>query len=135
MQLRHINPVDVELSYDEESLVTSAFTSFVADIDSEDTNKIFVYCGSYSNSGSDMIKEKASSEFAEYRKYIDIEQRDSFFVPVEECDEFEKDKTIIVGSLDHIRKTFIETCLKEGQEKAVSLIKSKYKTNYKQRQN
>lgn len=109
---------------DDEKMKMRIFDSFLRDIDPDETNKIFVYNGAYKYDNG-MIR--TNSKDAQYCKYLDIEQVEPLFIPIDECTEFEKENTIIVGSMNHIRKYFLKALLETSQEKAVTLVKTKYK--------
>lgn len=109
---------------DDEKMKMRVFKLFLANISPNETNKIFVYSGFYKYDNG-MIR--TNSKDAKYCKYLDIEQIEPLFIPIGECAEFEKENTIIVGSVDHIRKSFLNSIIEKDQEKAVTLIKTKYK--------
>ncbi len=110
-----------------EGLAVRAFHSFVGRIPYDETNGVFVYSGTYRVDANGYRRTNYSSPSAEYRKYWDIEQEDPIYIQVEDCERFEQEHTILVGSMDSIRKTFIETSLAEGQAKALTLINTKFK--------
>ena len=97
------------------------------------SNGIYVYFGTYKDIA---YREYLVNEFdssAQYRLYVDIEKPYSFAgieVPIEECEEFEKNHIILMPKnlgdrkrmYDEARVKFFETCIVEGQEKAIQKI-------------
>ncbi len=122
---------------DIEKLFLNSFNRHLNDIDEKDTNKIFVYMGTfYVRYNGGFLRSALEFQVnrddprAEYRKYHDLEQNHSLNIPIAKCDEFERDNDIIYnnsGRFYDIRREFADDLLLEGQEKAKSYILKKYK--------
>lgn len=103
-----------------------------------DTNKIFVYAGSYyiqddKVNGLKQIRVKYDNPKCDYRMYHDLEQYNPIMVPVQKCAKFEEDNNVIFGDYSDyyndyytIRREFATDILFEGQEKAKDYIVKKY---------
>lgn len=105
------------------------------------TNNIYVYMGTYQRGSYSDIEHGPTdkrvardNENADYRVYADIEKNSSdayVEVPIEKCDDFEKENTILFShqfiSSDYyysVKKMFFEEALKNGQEKAIQKVLS-----------
>ncbi len=121
----------------EKKLLERAFESEVI----ENSNNIFVYCGTYKVSdeidivhGPSDIRVKRDDPSAEYSTYRDIEKNSlnsSINVSIHCRDEFEKNNFILYPKgytyenfYFEVRRKFFETAIKKGQKKAIEIIKS-----------
>ena len=61
--------------------------------------------------------------------YCNIESEiDNYLIPTEECDEFERNHTVIFhADFDRVQSEFITCAVNNSQEKAVQMILAKYK--------
>lgn len=97
------------------------------------SNDIYVYFGTYKDiDGKEYLVNEFDSS-AQYRLYVDIEKHHScagIEVPIDKCKEFEKNYIILKPKThaerkkmyDEARVTFFETCIVEGQEKAIEKV-------------
>ncbi len=109
----------------------SAFSRHLGEINSNDTNKIFVYCGDYAFEKNAMgeirrIKVPYGDSRAEFRKYHDLEQYRPIYVSIGKCLDFESDtnNTIIFTNLDfyHLQRNFAMTMVQSDQSAAKARV-------------
>lgn len=132
-----------KINVSDDELIRSNYSNYLYGIDKEDTNKIYVYLGTYkySNSSDGIrgydsdISVDYNSLDADYRIFNDIELRDcdSIIVPIEDCEDFEKDNRIIylkqgdryLGRFYALQRDFFTDVIKYGQDTAVTRVLSK----------
>ena len=104
-----------ELEYDDIAL--EVFKSHIDEIRSIDTNKLYVYIGTYKDDYNGNIVEVDRNDYdASFSLYKDIESKSEISVEIHECDYFEKSNRVLYGNVDKIRKEFIVNALEKGQE-------------------
>lgn len=122
MTIELLNKIKNELNkeIDEDSYEDTAlevFKSHINEIRKNDTNKLYVYMGTYMDDyNGNVIKVDRNSEYATYSLYKDIELNSTVSVEIHECDYFEQRNRVLTGNLDKIRKEFIVKSLDKGQE-------------------
>lgn len=100
-----------------EDIALEVFKSHINEIRKKDTNKLYVYIGTYLDDyNGNITKVDRNSQFATYRLYEDIELNSIIPVEIHECDYFEQRNRVLIGNIDKIRKEFIIKSLEEGQE-------------------
>lgn len=120
---------------------TPFYFEYLKDIKRDETNKIFVYIGTYSyisnydskiGKMTDLVLYNSSD--ADYRKYWDLEQKDVINIAIKNCIQFEKENIIIIPKTDDrekeyykIQKEFFDEALDKDQEIAKRKILSNYK--------
>lgn len=127
------------LEIDEDVITGNLYSCYLYSIKDEDTNKIFVYLGTYKSSlekdiiHSNDIRVSYDDAKAEYRIYQDIESTSSVIIPIKDSIEFERTHKIIYpkgyrtyGEYYKIQKEFFQTAVRENQEEACKLILRKY---------
>lgn len=106
----------------------------------ENYNNIYIYAGTYRHDKSDNVKSNSQQDIltnyfdpsADYHKYINIEegyQKGQVKIPVDQSLIFEKDNIVLHQDKEDfsifykkIRNMFFETCIREGQEKAIEKV-------------
>lgn len=90
------------INISDKKLILSYYPFYLSEIGKDDTNKIYVYLGTfeYNNEidivhGSRDFRVKEDSEDADYKVYRNIESDYSIDIPIEKCEEFEKNNIII----------------------------------------
>jgi len=137
-----VNEKKPDLRYQNDDITDLFCTYFNIELNNvkcNQTNKIYVYMGSYyaKHLGGMNVKEipvEWDDPRCEYRRYQDLEQYSSMSVPISKCDKFEKNNNVIYDNSDNyytIRREFASDILFEGQEKAKKYILSKYNGNNK----
>ena len=122
MTIELLNKIKNELNkeIDEDSYEDTAlevFKSHINEIRKNDTNKLYVYMGTYMDDyNGNIVKVDRNSEYATYSLYKDIELNSTISVEIHECDYFEQRNRVLTGNLDKIRKEFIVKSLDKGQE-------------------
>lgn len=122
MTIELLNKIKNELNneIDEDSYEDTAlevFKSHINEIRRNDTNKLYVYMGTYMDDyNGNVIKVDRNSEYATYSLYKDIELNSTISVEIHECDYFEQRNRVLTGNLDKIRKEFIVKSLEKDQE-------------------
>ncbi len=122
MTIELLNKIKNELNkeIDEDSYEDTAlevFKSHINEIRKNDTNKLYVYMGTYMDDyNGNIVKVDRNSEYATYSLYKDIELNSTVSVEIHECDYFEQRNRVLTGNLDKIRKEFIVKSLDKGQE-------------------
>lgn len=93
----------------------------------DDTNKIYVYAGSFIRGLRSIMRVAESSPTAQFDRYIDIESLCLIDVPVEDRKIFRKNNNIIYSDSDvyEIRDKFLTDAINEGQEYAVKRVLTK----------
>lgn len=107
----------------------------IANSNIKNTNGIYVYFGSfYKNIFNQEIPVDHMDHTAQYSVYMDIEKVYSsacITIPIESCESFERDNVILFPKdvyserwilYERIRRMFFETCVVEGQEKAIEKV-------------
>jgi len=121
-------------------LINSIYRKYVYEIEEEESNKIFVYIGTYCRSceidiehGSSDYRVDYDSESAEYRTYWDLESYSAINVNINECEEFENIHTIIcpdnyfkIMEYHRIQEEFFYNAVLKNQEYAKKLVLKKY---------
>lgn len=129
------------INISDKKLILSYYSYYLREIREDDTNKIYVYLGTfeYNNEidivhGSRDFRVKDDSEDADYKVYRNIESDYSMDIPIEKCEEFEKNniiirpKTYLNGKeYYNIRDDFFIKAIKTNQEIAKKMILKKYK--------
>ncbi len=92
----------------------------------DETNKIYVCLGK--------VKLSNNLKNNEYKRYMNIEKTsDSILIPLEKCEEFEKNNQVVfpekigINNYNEIQIEFIKTAVYEGQDKACKKILTKRK--------
>lgn len=122
MTIELLNKIKNELNkeIDEDSYEDTAlevFKSHINEIRKNDTNKLYVYMGTYMDDyNGNVVKVDRNSEYATYSLYKDIELNSTVSVEIHECDYFEQRNRVLTGNLDKIRKEFIVKSLEKDQE-------------------
>lgn len=98
----------------------------------EDTNQIYLCSGKNYRGilmdGMYQLDIIGKPESIKCGLYCNIESEiDSYLIPIEECDEFEKNHTVIFHSdFDKVQSEFITCAVNDSQENAVKMILKKY---------
>lgn len=132
-----IYPSDEELDFNTsgEYLVKSTYGKYLSRIESKDTNRIYVYMGTYTKSGNHKVLDDIPSKDS-YNTYQNIESADKIRIPYEEVSAFEKDHIVIhplcrVGAnyqaFKEIQSNFFYYTYKSGQKEAVKRLLKEYK--------
>lgn len=121
----------------EKGIILSTYKKYLSYIEEKDTNGIYIYIGTFMPSG--ISEEEFEEEFpldsevdmndprATHRIYWNLEGIWSKSINIEDCEEFERNHTVIyVDNFHNIESEFITTAVKEGQEQAVTKILKKY---------
>ena len=124
---------------DTDSIVSKIYSKYINKIGESDTNRIYVYLGTYRySSTADIVslgddRVSYDDDRADYRLYQDLEQLASLVVNIKDCKVFEENNTIInpngyFKSREYykIQKEFFITAVKKGQEAAKKRILKKY---------
>ena len=106
--------------------VLTAITNHLSEINEEDTNKIYVYCGATTRGGYFNHLVDRNDPEAEYLLYWDIEQTYMINIPIQNCEEFESNNTIVYGKHHDVSFDFFKEAIKSDQEKAKKKIIKKY---------
>lgn len=123
--------------YTENDVIMKAYEKYIPDIKDEDTNDIYVYVGTFKylqptfeqiEAGYPLQEEvDRDDQTADFRCYAKIEGRFSYNINIDEADEFERTHTVLFAdNVYEVEKEFITTAVKTDQEKAASLVLSKY---------
>ena len=103
------------------------------ELNPEDTNKIYLcrgknYLGVLRN-GIYQLDIIGKSESVKCGWYCNIESEiDNYLIPIEECDEFERNHTVIFHSdFGRVQTEFITCAVNNSQENAVKMVLKKYK--------
>lgn len=142
LRLRGIKRLRIKgyLETDEEALIPKVYYRYLNSISASDTNKIYVYLGTYKSSqesdvehGPSDIRVSYQDPKAEYRIFQDIELNSQIVLPISECRRFESSNKIIYlfgyrlwSKYYEIQKEFFTTSVKSSQEEACKLILRKY---------
>lgn len=125
----------------EADVIMSAYKKHRLEINSTDTNDIYVYAGSYMLSNSpdyltcEDIENGAPYEVevdindprVMYRRYWNLEGIWARTIAIDECEEFEKThKVLYVDNFTALQQEFMTTAVKNSQEEAVSRVLKKY---------
>ena len=109
----------------------SSFARHLGEINSNDTNKLFVYCGDYAFIKDDMgsfrqIRVPYGDPRAEIRKYHDLEQQKPIYKSIDRCKDFESDKLVIIlfTKLDfyYLQRVFATTMIQSTQADAKARV-------------
>ena len=129
----------------EDGIIMSIYQEHIGEIEEEDTNGIYYYDGTYKYIrdkwfkyyGFEPMEELVARDDpeADFRRYLNIEGVYTYNLCLEDADEFERTHTVIyneeadIEDSSHYQITddFVITAVKENQEKAKSLILTKYK--------
>lgn len=123
----------------DKDITASIYRNYLYRIDKDATNGIYVYRGTYKISdeidivhGTHDIRVNYHSSLAYYRQYYDIEQIDPINIPIDQCEQFEKEHTILY--LDYlgrkfytIQEEFFTKTIKRNQDAARKYILRKYR--------
>ena len=122
----------VEMSY--EDLLDCdycAFSRHLHEINSNDTNKLFVYCGDYAFVKNDMgefrqIRVPYGDPRSEFRKYHDLEQSRPICMSIDRCSSFESNEknSILFTELDfyYLQRRFATALIMYTQDTAKARI-------------
>lgn len=124
----------------DEEIISTLYSKYAYRIKEDETNKIFVYLGTYKYSelydihhSIPDISVSYDSKEADYRKYQDIEDNFAKIIPIKQCEIFEKENIIINPNTRYktkayyeIRQEFFTRAIKKDQESAKKLILRKY---------
>lgn len=141
--LKLINLVDNDLKQikiSDKEIILTYYHHYLNKIKKEDTNNIYVYLGTYKINeeidivhGSSDFRVNYDSPSADYRIYKNIEYPYGETVPINKCDEFEKNHVIIKPKTYfkekeyyEIQKDFFVHAIKTNQESAKKMILKKY---------
>ncbi len=103
------------------------------ELDPEDTNRIYLCRGkNYFGILKDGIYQLdiiGSHESVKCGWYCNIESEiDNYLIPIEECDEFEKNHYVIFhDNFEEVQSEFIINAVNHSQESAVKMLLKKYK--------
>lgn len=142
----HYGKDDIETQeFDEKDTIDTIYYYAMRKIHKKSTNDIYVYLGTYRyvdlSEYDDGFDEsvKRNDKRAYKREYLNLEQRETISIPIEECDEFESENTILYTSdgkeyyvndakdnAKRIQMEFATIAIKESQEKAVKQIIKRY---------
>lgn len=123
----------------EDTLFRSVIDKNTKDI--KETNKIYVYIGTYKDSCEIDImcprdeKVKYSDKRAKFRIYRDLEKiNEEIIIPIKECKDFERNNTVIIlkTSLPELKiydvqEEFLKDAIETNQQEAVQRVLKKYK--------
>ena len=129
------------INISDKKLILSYYSCYLHEIKKEDTNGIYVYLGTfeYNNEidivhGSRDYRVSEDSKNADYKVYRNVESDYSIDIPIDKCEEFEKNniiirpKTYLNGEEYYkIRDDFFVVAIKTNQESVKKLILKKYK--------
>lgn len=142
----HYGKDDIEAhQFDEKDTIDTIYYYAMRKIHKESTNGIYVYLGTYRyidlseyDDGVDELVRREDKR-AYKREYLNLEQRETISIPIEECDEFESENTILYTSdgkeyyvndakdnAKRIQMEFATIAIKESQERAVKQIIKRY---------
>lgn len=124
---------------DTDSIVSEIYSKYINKIGESDTNRIYVYLGTYRYSTtSDVVslgddRVSYDDNRADYRVYQDLEQRSSIVVNIKDCKSFEENNTILNPNsyfknqeYYRMQKEFFIAAVKDGQDAAKKRILKKY---------
>lgn len=132
-ELKQINLSDTQI-------ISSLYNRYLHKIQKEDTNGIYIYLGTYEYNnevdiihGSNDFRVNYNSPKANYRIYKNIEYTYGESIPIEMCDEFEKEHIVIKPNTYfknkiyyQIQEDFFIKAVKTNQESAKKMIIKKY---------
>lgn len=141
--LKLINLVESDLKQiktSDKEIIFSYYHHYLHKIQKENTNDIYVYLGTYKNNeevdiihGSSDFRVNYNSSEADYRIYKNIEYPYGERIPINMCNEFEKNHIVIKPKsyfkereYYEIQKDFFVHAIKKDQETAKKLILKKY---------
>lgn len=124
----------------DKEIIESFYYGYLHKIKEDDTNGIFVYLGTYAYSseidivhGSSDIRVNYDSHSANYRLYQDIEYSFSRQVLISECEQFEREHTILNPTVYFsnrtyyaIQRDFFVRAIKTDQKSAKKTVFRKY---------
>lgn len=128
-----------EQKMQDRDITSSIYHNYLYRIDKDETNGIYVYRGTYRISdeidivhGARDIRVNYHSSLAYYRQYYDIEQIEPINIPINQCEQFEKEHTILY--LDYfgrkfytIQEEFFTKAITKNQDVARKYILRKYR--------
>ena len=128
------------LKEDVKSLVNKVYYRYTYSINEEDTNKIYVYLGTYKDSldsdivhGSNRMKVHYNDPKSEYRIFQDIELDSQIILPISKCEEFERTHKIIYiegyslwAKFYQMQIEFFTNAVIYGEKEACKLLLRKY---------
>ena len=134
-------PMLKQIKKTDEEIISSFYSKYTYRIKENETNKIFVYLGTYKYSKdydichyTPDIQVDYDSDKADYRLYQDLEDSSSKLIPIKQCEQFEKENIIIIPNTRYrrkeyydIRQEFFIKAIKKDQESAKKLVLKKYK--------
>lgn len=129
-----------QIKYSENEIILSLYYRYLHKIKEEDTNGIYVYLGTYEYNhevdivhGSNDFRVNYNSPQANYRIYKNIEYPYGESIPIQKCEEFEKNHIIIKPKsyfkdkeYYEIQREFFIKAVKTNQETAKKMILKKY---------
>ena len=111
---------------EEDIKISTLIYNHLNEINEEDTNKIYVYCGAITG-GDNVDVVDIDNPNVKNVLYWNIEQLNMKKVSIEEYKNFEKDNIIVYGEHHKIMLNFFKEAIKTNQENATKLIKKIYK--------
>lgn len=102
------------------------FFRFIERMNLDDTNGLYVYCGTFNSESSVYFLER-DSENAVCREYRDIEKPSSIKIPIEKCEEFEKNNKVLDTTIYDATEGFLDIALKTSQQEAVNELCKRYR--------
>lgn len=118
----------------DQDIILSIYKKYIVQIKENDTNKIYVYMGTYIQDYYDQSECSFDKEVdmnnpnATHRIYRNLEGLLEKCIKIEDCDVFEKNNIVLfVDDFYEIEKEFLSTSVKENQEKAIQKVLKKYK--------
>lgn len=129
------------INISDKKLILSYYSWYLNKIKDSETNKIYVYLGTFKYNdeidivhGSRDFRVKDDYKDADYKIYRNIESDRNVDIPIGKCEEFEKNNIIIKPKTYlngkeyyNIRDDFFVASIKTNQESAKKLILKKYK--------
>ena len=125
------------------NIIASNYHRYLDEIESKDTNKLYVYLGTYKeNCECDLdrcndykIEYDHLMTHGDYREYRDIESKYGFTMPKEKCEDFERNNIILYPRPYNkhreyyiMQTEFFKEAVMHGQEEAVKKLE-KYRFN------
>lgn len=120
------------LEQTDEDIIGELFRNSLNEIDIEDTNNIYVYMGTYKKENEEDIKVSNDDPNASFKCYSNIELSYNLKIPIDLCEEFEKENDVIYidnpeKAYFDIQEEFVVKAIKTTQRRAKRHILKKYK--------
>ena len=119
---------DASFDLDDKMRLSAHINNYLPKIESGTTNGVFAFCSSIVKTDGDVEIVDMNDPRATHRIYWDLEQAISTEVPIEECEAFEQENTIIYGEMHRLRLQFFSELLQasQSQKEARDKLKAKY---------